>query len=103
MSGIISDNLLQFAIILNMFGNMSGNKCNIYERDWENLFKIAELNADNLTQMYLNKINMLLDIYIPLKGISKYKLKFNFKSLLLDTYAALKRISKKKLRFNFKS
>ena len=54
------------------------------------------------TQMYLNKINMLLDIYTPLKEISKYKSKFSFKPLLLDTYAALKIINKKKLRFNFK-
>ena len=30
----ISDNLPQFAIIPNMFGNISGNKSNIYERDW---------------------------------------------------------------------
>ena len=30
----ISDHLPQFAIIPNMFGNISGNKCNISERDW---------------------------------------------------------------------
>ena len=29
--------------------------------------KIDKLNADNLTQMYLDKINMLLDTYAPLK------------------------------------
>ena len=47
--------------------------------DWENLLKIGELNADNSTRMYLDKINMLLDIYAPLKRINKCKLKFNSK------------------------
>ena len=58
-----------------MFGNISGNKSNIYERDWskfdqgnfildyfsadqEDLLKIDELNADNSTKIYLDKINM---------------------------------------------
>ena len=30
----ISDHLLQFSVIPNMFGNIPGNKSNIYERDW---------------------------------------------------------------------
>ena len=30
----ISDHLPKFAIISNMFGNISGNKSNIYEKDW---------------------------------------------------------------------
>ena len=92
----ISDHLPQFAIIPNMFGNILGNKSNIYERDWskfdredfildyfsvdwEDLLKIDELKADNSTKMYLDKINMLLDIYAPLKKINKYKLKFTSK------------------------
>ena len=66
-----------------MFGNIPGNKSNIYERDWfkfdqenfildyfsvdqEDLLKINELNADNSTKIYLDKINMLLDTYAPL-------------------------------------
>ena len=78
MTANISDHLPQFAIIPNMFGNISGNKSNIYERDWskfdqenfildyfyvhwEDLLKIDELNVDNLTKIYLDKINMLLD------------------------------------------
>ena len=61
-----------------MFGNIPGNKSNIYERDWskfdqenfildyfsvdwEDLLKIDEINADNSTKIYLDKINMLLD------------------------------------------
>ena len=93
LTATISDHLPQFAIIANMFGNNSGNKPNIYERDWSkfywekfildyvsadwgDLLKIDELNGDNSTKMYLDKINTLLDTYAPLKRIDKYKLKF---------------------------
>ena len=79
-----------------MFGDILGNKSNIYERDWsefecENFIlkyfsvdwvdfqKIDELNADNSTKMYLGRINMLLDNYASLKRISKHKLKFRSK------------------------
>ena len=67
LTATISDHLPQFAIIPNMFGNISGNKSNIYERDWskfdrenfsvdwEDLLKIDELNADNSTKMHLLK------------------------------------------------
>ena len=41
--------------------------------------KIDELNVDNSTKIYLDKINMLLDTYAPLKRINKYKLKFKSK------------------------
>ena len=41
--------------------------------------KIDELNADNSTKMYLDKINMLLDTYAPIERINKYKLKFKSK------------------------
>ena len=34
LTATISDHLPQFAIIPNMFGNILGNKSNIYERDW---------------------------------------------------------------------
>ena len=63
-----------------MFGNISSKKSNIYERNWskldreifildyfsvgyEDLLKTDEVNADNLTRMNLDKINMLLDTY----------------------------------------
>ena len=82
----ISGHLPQFAIIPNMSGNISGIKSNIYERDWskfdrgnfildyfyvywEDLLKIDELNADNSTATYLDKTNMLLDTYAPLKKL----------------------------------
>ena len=84
LTATISDHLPQFAIIPSMFGNFSANKSNIYERDWskfdqenfilvsfsvdwEDLLKIDEVNVDNSTKIYLDKINMLLDTYAPLK------------------------------------
>ena len=96
LTATISDHLPQFSIIPNMFGNISGNKSNIYERDWskfdqenfildylsvdwEDLLKTYELNADNSTRMYLDKINILIDTYAPLKRINKYKMKFKSK------------------------
>ena len=71
-----------------MFGNITGNKSNIYERDWskfdqenfildyfsvdwEDLLKINEFNTDNSTKIYLGQIKMLLDTYVPLKKINK--------------------------------
>ena len=57
---------------------MKGTSPN-FSVDWEDLLTFDELNADNSTKMYLDKINMLLDTYAPLKNISKYKLKFKSK------------------------
>ena len=85
LTATISDHLPQFSIIPNMFGNILGNKSKIYERDWskfdrenfildyfsvewEHLLKIDELNADKSTKKFLDKINMLLDTYAPLKS-----------------------------------
>ena len=100
-----------------MFGNVSGNKSNICERDWskfdqenfildyfsvdwEDLLKTDELNADNSTRMYLDKINMLLDTYAPLKRVNKYKMKFKSKPWI--TLGLQKSISmKNKLLKNF--
>ena len=100
-----------------MFGNISGNKSNIYERGWskfdqenfildyfsvrwEDLLKIDDVNADNLTKIYFGEINMLLDTYAPLKRINKYKLKFKSKPWI--TLGLQKSISvKNKLLTNF--
>ena len=41
--------------------------------------KTNELDPDNSTRMYLDKIDMLLDTYAPLKRINQYKLKFKSK------------------------
>ena len=84
LNATTSDHLPQFAIISNMFGNISGNKSNIYEKNWfkfdrenfildylsvawEDLLKIDKRNGDNSTKIYLDKINMLLGTYAPLK------------------------------------
>ena len=94
-----------------MFGNIPGNKSSIYERDWskfdretfilnyfsvewEDLLKIHELNADNSTKKFLDKINMLLDTYAPLKRVKKYKLTFKSKPWI--TLGLQKSISVKK-------
>ena len=96
LTATISDHLPQFAIIPNMFGNTTSNKPNIYQRDWskfdqenfildyfsidwEDLLEIDELNVDNSTHMSLEKINILLDTYAPLKRIDKNKLRFKSK------------------------
>ena len=93
MADTISDHLPQFSVIPNMFGNVSGNKSNIYERDWtkfdwenfildyysvdwEDLLKTSELNADNSTRMHLDKINILLDTYAPPKRVNKCRMKY---------------------------
>ena len=117
LTATISDHLPQFSVIPNMFGNIPGNKSNIYERDWskfdqedfildyfsvdwEDLLKTDELNADNSTKMYLDKINILLDTYAPLKRINKYKMKFKSKRWI--TFGLPKSISvKNKLLKNF--
>ena len=74
-----------------MFGNISGNLNLIFMEgtslnminkilfytfpfffffvDWEDLLKNYELNAANSTKIYLDKINMLLDTYVPLKKL----------------------------------
>ena len=47
-----------------------------FSADLEDLLKIDKLNADNSTKKFLDKINMLLDTFAPLKRVTKYKLKF---------------------------
>ena len=113
----IADHLPQLSITPHVFGNIPGNKSNIYERDWskfdrenfildyfsvewEDLLKIDEVNADKSTKKFLDKINMLLDTYAPLTRVKKYKLKF--KSKLWITLGLQKSISvKNKLLTNF--
>ena len=117
LTATISDHLPQFSIIPNMFGNIPGNKSNIYERgwskfdrenfilvyfsvEWEDLLKIDEINADKSTKTFLDKINMLLDTYAQLKRVKKYKLKFKSKPWI--TLGLQKSISvKNKLLTNF--
>ena len=68
--------------------------------DWEDFLETDKLNADNSTRMYLDKINMLLDTYVPLKRINRYKMKFKSKPWI--TLGLQKSISvKNKLLKNF--
>ena len=117
LTSTISDHLPQFSIIPHMFGNIPGNKSNIYERgwskfdrvyfivgyfsvEWKDLLKIDELNADKSTKKFLDKVNMFLDTYAPLKRVKKYKLKFKSKPSI--TLGLQKSISvKKKSLTNF--
>ena len=58
------------------------------------------LNADKSTKKFLDKINILLDTYAPLKRVKKYKLKFKSKPWI--TLGLQKSISmKNKLLTNF--
>ena len=54
-----------------------------FSADLEYLLKINKLNADNLTKKFVDKINMLLDTYAPLKRVTKYNLKFKSKPCLM--------------------
>ena len=74
MTVTISDHLPQLSIIPNMFGNIPGiDRQNFildyFSVEWEDLLKIDELNADKSTKKFLDKINMLLDTYAPLKRV----------------------------------
>ena len=56
--------------------------------------KTDKLNADNSTEIHLDKINILLDTYAPLKRINKYELKFksNLDNLRLSKINICKKI-----------
>ena len=47
--------------------------------DSEDLVKNDELNVDYSAQMYIGKVNILLETYGPLKRIDKYKMSFKSK------------------------
>ena len=96
VTATISDHLPQFLIAPNIFFKPPSNKSNIYERDWstfdpENFIldhfsinwnetlKIEEQNINCSTEIFLNKINELLDNFAPFKKTNKYKLKFKSK------------------------
>ena len=84
LTAAISDNLPQFLIVPKIFSNPPSNKSNIYERDWSNFdqenfildyfsvdwnetLKIEEQNISYSTEIFLNKINKLLDNFAPFK------------------------------------
>ena len=74
-------------IVPNVFANPPSKRSNIYERDWSNFeqvnfvldyfsinwddtLKIKDENTDCSTKAFLNKINNLLDCYLPLKKLA---------------------------------
>ena len=91
LTATISDHLLLFLIVLNIFSNPLSNKSNIYGRDWSNFdhswlfFYKLEWNTENRGTKYwllhwnIFKINKLLDNFASFKKISMYKLKFKLK------------------------
>ena len=50
--------------------------------DWENLIELNCGNVDQSFASFLFKFNSILDLYAPLKNISKQKLKFINKALV---------------------
>ena len=117
LTATISDHLPQFLIVPNIFSNPPSNKSNIYERDWSNFdqenftldyfsidwnetLKIKQQNINYSTEIFLNKINELLDNFAPFEKINKYKLKFTSKTWI--TLGLQKAVSvKNKFLFDF--
>ena len=50
-----------------------------FEIDWPNTLNVDGLNVNNSFETFIKTMNSLLDKHIPLKKISKYKLKFKEK------------------------
>ena len=96
ITATISDHLPQFLIAPDIFSKPLSTKMNIFETDWskfdqenfildylsvdwENLIKSNCGNVDQSFVSFLAKFNSILDLYAPLKKISKQKLKFRNK------------------------
>ena len=95
LTSSISDHLPQFLIVPDIFLNSSPSKSNIYERDWNNFdqencildylavdwtdIKSEKKNIDFSFECFLKKFNLILDKYLPLKKLTKQKLKFKTK------------------------
>ena len=96
ITAAILDHLPQFLIAPDILSKPPSKKLNIFERDWskfdqekfildylsvdwENLIKSNYGNVDQSFVSFLAKHNSILDLYAPLKKISKQKLKFRNK------------------------
>ena len=88
--------LPQFVIAPDIFSNPSSTKLKIFERempkfnqedfildylsvDWENFIESNNRNVDQSSVSFLTKLNSILDLFVPLKKISKQKLQFRNK------------------------
>ena len=92
----ISDHLPQFVFAPNVLSKASGQKSNIYERDWSkfiqtdfvldcfdkdwsNVLQLDQQDINLSIESVLNNMNSILDEHAPLKRINKYKFKFKSK------------------------
>ena len=96
ITATISDHLPQFSFVRNMLSNPSTQKSNFYERDCSkfkqenfildyfdkdlvDLFQLDQQNVNLSMDIFLNKMDPMLDTHAPLKKVNKYKLKFKTK------------------------
>ena len=116
---MVSDHLQQFVIVPNIFSNSHlGSKSNIYKRDstkldqencttldylaedWNSVIKKEEGGVNLSFQSFLSKINFIFDKYVPLKKVSKHKLKFKSKPWIRSGIHKIISV-KKKLLYKF--
>ena len=96
ITATISDHLPQFSFVPNILSNPSTQKSNYYERDWSkfkqenfildyfdkdwaDLLQIDQQNVNFSMDIFLNKMDSILNTHAPLKKVNKYKLKFKTK------------------------
>ena len=96
ITATISDHLPQFSFVPNILSNSSTQKSNFYERDWlkfkqknfilnyfdkhwAELLQIDQQNVNLSMDIFLNKMDSILNTQAPLKKVNKYKLKFKTK------------------------
>ena len=95
LTATISDHLPQFIILPNIFSNPPSNKSNIYERHWSNFvqenFILEYFSVDWNSLIHIDK-DVKLSFNIFLKKINA----------ILDNHAPLRKVTKKKLRFRSK-
>ena len=96
ITATISYHLPQLSFVRNMFSNPTTQKSNFYERDCSkfkqenfildyfdkdlvDLFQLDQQNVNLSMDIFLNKMDPMLDTHAPLKKVNKYKLKFKTK------------------------
>ena len=96
ITATISDHLPQFSFVPNILSNPPTQKSNYYERDWSkfkqenfildyfdkdwaDLLQIDQQNVNFSMDIFLNKMDSILNTHAPLKKVNKYKLKFKTK------------------------
>ena len=72
ITATISDHLPQFSFVPNILSNPSTQKSNYYERDWADLLQIDQQNVNLSMDSFLNNMNSILDVNVPLKKVNNY-------------------------------